>query len=584
MSYRTIKRLLGETSLERKCRLLLGGGFLVLILVGFFFANRQTERLVWDQNVRTALYLVDNVLREKHLTGLTKELEREVIVTPTPKAKALAEFIKQDTAPSESISATNRSYVSRFLRPPSHLPPPSTWVEYKPSSDYSTALFKKLCDNNLDELKDSDEKPSEFTYMRAVRIGKRCLECHPTDFEKTKLGIKSYSDGELMGAVNIRFPLEETELVLNVNRAILLSFAIGTALLAMLFAYIIVRYVIVKPVAHLKEVSEEIAQGNLAVRSEINTGDEFQELSQAFNRMLRSLVSMQDALKKVNTDLDQRLDDLANANMALFEMNRLKSDFLATISHELRTPLNSILGFGEMLEHEDSIPEKKRRWVQNILGSGRVLLGPINDILDLAKLEAGKMQVSLEEFSLRDLVESQAAMVRPLADQKNIQLTTDVDPGLPILKQDGKKLAQILNNLLSNAIKFTPEGGTVQVVARQDRAHFLLSVRDNGIGIAPEDQKLVFEKFRQTGSTLTRQHGGTGLGLSIVRELTKLLGGEDVHLESQLGRGSVFTIRLPIQLSDAPADELSLGRSGINLTGDPRRGETRFFSSAGTQG
>jgi signal transduction histidine kinase len=192
------------------------------------------------------------------------------------------------------------------------------------------------------------------------------------------------------------------------------------------------------------------------------------------------------------------------------------------------------------------------------------------------------MEVSLEEFSLRDLVESQAAMVRPLADQKNIQLTAEVDANLPIIKQDAKKLAQILNNLLSNAIKFTPEGGTVELACRQDRAHFVLSVRDNGIGIAPEDQKLVFEKFRQTGSTLTRQHGGTGLGLSIVRELTKLLGGDDVHLDSQLGRGSVFTIRLPIQLSDGPSDELSLGRSGINLT-DPRRNETRYFSSAGTQ-
>ena len=581
MSYRTIKRLLGETSLERKCRLLLGGGFLILILIGFFFANRQTESLVWEQNVRNGQMLFESVLREKHQSGLVAELRRgrkddEAIAK-------LAEYIKQDSSPIDSPTATIK-FISRFLRPTSQVPAGvSLPTEYSPTSDYNAALFKRLCDNNLLELKDADEKPSEFTYMKAVRAEKRCLDCHPTNFERTKLQIAKYTEGQLMGAVNIRFPLENTELILNVNRAILLSFAIGTALLAMLFAYIIVRYVIVKPVAHLREVSEEIAQGNLAVRSDINTGDEFEELSHAFNRMLRSLVSMQDALKKVNTDLDQRLDDLANANMALFEMNRLKSDFLATISHELRTPLNSILGFGEMLEHEDAPSDKKRRWVQNILGSGRVLLGLINDILDLAKLEAGKMEVTLEEFSLRDLIESQAAMVRPMADQKNIQLTTDVDASLPIVKQDGKKLSQIINNLLSNAIKFTPEGGAVEVSCRQDRAHFVLSVRDNGIGIAPEDQKLVFEKFRQTGSTLTRQHGGTGLGLSIVRELTKLLGGDDVHLESQLGRGSVFAIRLPIQLADAPADELSLGRSGVNLT-DPRRNETRFFTSAGAQG
>jgi two-component system, NarL family, sensor histidine kinase BarA len=583
MSYRTIKRLLGETSLERKCRFLLGGGFLVLILIGFFFANRQTESLVWNQNVRTGRLLVDNILREKHLRGFASELERASGEKPSKTLQALAEFIRED-APAADAAATSSHFNSRFLRPPAHLPTSVQLAEYRPSSDYNAALFKKLLDDNLLELKDINEKPGDFTYLKSVRVEKRCLDCHPTAMEKSRLNIQGYKEGELMGAVNIRFPLEETELILTVNRAILLSFAIGTAILAMLFAYIIVRYVIVKPVTHLKEVSEEIAQGNLAIRSDINTGDEFQELSQAFNRMLRSLVSMQDALKKVNSDLDLRLDDLANANLALFEMNRLKSDFLATISHELRTPLNSILGFGEMLEHEDSIPDKKKRWVQNILSSGRVLLGLINDILDLAKLEAGKMQVAVEEFSLRDLVESQAAMVRPLADQKNIQLTTDVEPTMPILKQDGKKLAQIVNNLLSNAIKFTPEGGTVSIVCRQDRAHFLLAVRDNGIGIAPEDQKLVFEKFRQTGSTLTRQHGGTGLGLSIVRELTKLLGGDDVHLESQLGRGSVFTIRLPIQISENPSDELSLGRSGINLTGDPRRGETRYFSSAGAQG
>jgi two-component system sensor histidine kinase BarA len=581
MSYRTIKRLLGETSLERKCRFLLGGSFLILIFVGFFFANRQTESLVWEQNVRTGRLFADNVLRERHMNGLVNELQRGGKEKQSESAKKLADYLRKGTAVSESSTATANTFVARILRPSDKLPPDRTNVEYRPTSDHNSALFKRLIDNNLLELKDTDEKPNEFTYMKAVRMEKRCLDCHPTFFERDVLKIAAYSEGEIVGAVNIRFPLEDTELILNVNRAVLLAFAIVTAVLAMLFAYVIVRYVIVKPVAHLKDVSEEIAQGNLAVRSDIKTGDEFEELSHAFNRMLRSLVGMQDALKKVNTDLDQRLDDLANANMALFEMNRLKSDFLATISHELRTPLNSILGFGEMLEHEESIPEKKRRWVANILSSGRVLLGLINDILDLAKLEAGKMEVAIEEFSLRDLVESQAAMVRPMADQKNIQLTTDVDPSLPIVKQDGKKLVQIVNNLLSNAIKFTPEGGTVQVTVRQDRAHFLLSVRDNGIGIAPEDQRLVFEKFRQTGSTLTRQHGGTGLGLSIVRELTKLLGGDDVHLESQLGRGSVFSIRMPIQLSEAPADDLSLGRSGINLV-DPRRSETRYFTSAGS--
>jgi signal transduction histidine kinase len=206
-------------------------------------------------------------------------------------------------------------------------------------------------------------------------------------------------------------------------------------------------------------------------------------------------------------------------------------------------------------------------------------LSLINDILDLAKLEAGKMQVHIEEFSIRDLIESQLSMVRPLADQKNIVLSTEVDAGIPILKQDGNKLGQILSNLLSNAIKFTPEGGQISVACRLDRAHFNLSVQDNGVGIAPEDQKLIFEKFRQAESGLTRNHGGTGLGLSIVRELTKLLGGGEVQLESQLGRGSVFTIRLPLQLADRSTDELSLGRSGLEHFRELRRPEVRYYSS-----
>lgn len=358
----------------------------------------------------------------------------------------------------------------------------------------------------------------------------------------------------------------------------MLAFAIGTAIVAMVFAYVTVRYVIVKPVAHLKEVSEEIASGNLDIRASIQTGDEFQELSHAYNRMLRSLVSMQDELRRVNTDLDHKLDELAQANMALFEMNRLKSEFLATISHELRTPLNSILGFSDVLADAANLDTKQKHWINNIQSSGKMLLTLINDILDLAKLEAGKMRVHADEFSLRDLIEGQLQMQRPLADKKNIALDASVDPAIPILKQDGKKLEQILSNLISNAIKFTPEGGQITVTCKPDRAHIILSVTDNGVGIAPADQKLIFEKFRQAESGLTRHHGGTGLGLSIVRELTKLLGGDEVELESELGRGSTFTIRIPMHLDDQQQTELSLGDETVDFN-KARQSEVRYFIS-----
>jgi signal transduction histidine kinase len=273
--------------------------------------------------------------------------------------------------------------------------------------------------------------------------------------------------------------------------------------------------------------------------------------------MLRNLVSMQDRLRKVNTDLDRKVDELARANLALYESNKLKSDFLATMSHELRTPLNSILGFSEVLLSGQSLSDKQQRWVQNIQSSGERLLSLINDILDLAKIEAGKLEVHLEDVAIAEMCEEQLNMFRPLAQKKNIELRGQLEPAIPLLRQDPGKLRQILSNLLSNAIKFTPEGGRVQLKAQADGLHLMLTVSDTGVGIAPEDQELVFERFRQAGNPLTRVHAGTGLGLSIVRELCKLLGGE-VTLKSELGRGSTFTVRLPLHISDEPRLEFDL--------------------------
>ena len=161
--------------------------------------------------------------------------------------------------------------------------------------------------------------------------------------------------GDLAGAVVVNLPMEQTNKAINSNRAMLITAALITAILAMFSSYMIVRYVIVKPVKHLRDVSDAIAAGRLNIRSQIETGDEFEELSHAFNRMLHNLVAMQQELREVNNDLDRKVDELAQANLALFEMNRLKSDFLATMSHELRTPLNSIIGFSEVLSGTEQL-------------------------------------------------------------------------------------------------------------------------------------------------------------------------------------------------------------------------------------
>ncbi len=348
------------------------------------------------------------------------------------------------------------------------------------------------------------------------------------------------------------------ETKLNLNRAVLLATAIVTVMLAMIASYLIVRYVIVKPLRHLRDVSDSISRGDISQRADIHTGDEFEELAVAFNRMLRHLTTIQEELRQVNANLDGKVDELAQVNMRLYELNMLKSDFLATMSHELRTPLNSILGFSEVLESIDSLDEKQKRYVQNIQKSGRTLLDMINDILDLAKIESGKMDTRVAEFHINNVIAAQCDMARPLSEKKNIDLQVNIPPGLPPMHQDQARVQQILNNLLSNAIKFTPEGGWITVSAEQDDKNFLvLRVSDTGVGIAEEDRQAIFEKFRQgrtampTGEAITREHSGTGLGLSIVKELCKLLGGE-ISVDSELGKGSTFTVLLPWTLQEQP--------------------------------
>lgn len=569
MSYRAFKRLLGETSLERKCRFLFGAGTLLLITASFWYYALRTEPLAYEQITTAGRPLINAFIAKKHAERLNVE-EWEWSQREGEKNR-------------QQLSGTDWRQLKRAFEELAQgdvkariIKPKSASRANQPDDSYETDLLKDFL-ANPDKTETSRALPSqrEIHFYGAVRAGESCLKCHPFTAEEkeTLAGLK---ENDLMGVVQIRIPTEAIEQGLHINRAILIATALITALLIMAGSWLIVRYVIVKPVKHLKEVSDAISAGELNVRSEIQTGDEFEDLSHAFNRMLRNLVSMQDRWRKVNADLDRKVDELAQANMALYESNRLKSDFLATISHELRTPLNSILGFSEVLLSSDHLEDKQQRWVSNIQTSGERLLNLINDILDLAKIEAGKMQVRLEEFSVHDVCDGLLNMFRPLAEKKNIDLRSQLEPDVPLLRQDVVKLQQILSNLLSNAIKFTPEGGRVLLKAEADPLHVILTVTDTGVGIAPEEQDLVFEKFRQSGNPLTREHAGTGLGLSIVRELSKLLGGE-VALKSELGRGSTFTVRLPLQLSAEPRLEFDLARERIDLS-KAQRVDVRLYA------
>src|SRR5262249_33699468 len=201
--------------------------------------------------------------------------------------------------------------------------------------------------------------------------GASCLTCHPREKTDESLEMGNLAEGSVMALVRFELGTEHIKSRVHANRAWLITNALVTALLIMAGSYLIIRYVIVKPVKHLKAVSDAIYAGDLHVRSEIATGDEFEDLSAAFNRMLRNLVSMQERLKQVNASLDQKVDQLARTNMELFESNRIKSDFLATMSHELRTPLNSIIGFSDVMMSSAALTPKQKRWVENIQSSAK---------------------------------------------------------------------------------------------------------------------------------------------------------------------------------------------------------------------
>ncbi|MET0167806.1 MAG: GAF domain-containing protein [Vicinamibacterales bacterium] len=239
--------------------------------------------------------------------------------------------------------------------------------------------------------------------------------------------------------------------------------------------------------------------------------------------------------------------EIEEKNRELAAASRHKSEFLANMSHELRTPLNAIIGFSEVLAERmfGEINDKQAEYLADILGSGRHLLSLINDILDLSKIEAGRMELEATDFDLPIAIESTLVLVRERAHRRGITLAHTIDERLAMIRGDERKVKQVLLNLLSNALKFTPEGGQIGVQAELRDGAAEISVTDTGVGIAPEDQEAVFEEFRQVG-TASKKVEGTGLGLAISRKFIELHGGR-IWVESQFGKGSTFAFTLPLQ-------------------------------------
>jgi signal transduction histidine kinase len=333
--------------------------------------------------------------------------------------------------------------------------------------------------------------------------------------------------------------------------ALRLAALVAAALLVALVAAVLLARRMVHPIAVLRTGAMRVAAGDLTQPIELRTGDDFEVLADEFNRMTRRLRESTEGLEQRVRDQTQELaaalEEVEQKSRQLEAASRHKSEFLANMSHELRTPLNAIIGFSEVLRERiyGELNPRQKDYLDDIHSSGLHLLALINDILDLSKLEAGRMELQLSEFSLAEALSDAVRTVHEPAHQGGLELETRIDPALGpgLVEADERKIRQSVSNLLTNAVKFTPAGGRVLLSARLRDGLAEVAVRDTGIGIAEEDQTRIFDGFQQVSPGGLRQ--GTGLGLTLARKFIELHGGR-IWVESHSGEGSTFTFTLPV--------------------------------------
>ncbi len=579
-------------SLANKCQLLFGAAVLVLLTGALSVVAWRMQTLVHQGPVMRAAGIAEAHLRAMEATrgrggGVPEGVE---VLMGTLGAPPLEEDVEAGS-----------SGVRVGLLPVKELA-----VEGRADAFVVAAVQRMTGPGGVEEAstraKDSQGR-TYYRYVRAVRfpIGGASIE--------PRWGAPGAS-GESAAVLPSEKPIPEAVLLVNlrdgstaaasgINTIYLLAAGLFAALLAILAFWFITTRIILSPVRTLRRYAQRVSEGDLNVRSAIHTGDEYEQLSDVFNRMISSLKVSQDELRQINRSLDMKLGELHETNVALFEADKMKGEFLANVSHEFRTPLNSIIGFAEVLqetlaERTGPVDEKRKRYVANIIIGAKRLLELINDLLDLVKIEAGRMELRLTTVSVRDTCEGLVTLMKPQANKRRITLRLRSDPKMPMIQTDVGRLQQILFNLLSNAIKFSSEGGQVtlsavglpeeavggavggmvggavvdddaplqladvegpgrrRVTGVEPMARVRLSVSDTGPGISPEDQERIFDKFTQLDPGVTRRHGGTGLGLTISRELATMLQGR-LEVESAAGRGATFSLTLPIAPAEASA-------------------------------
>ena len=386
----------------------------------------------------------------------------------------------------------------------------------------------------------------ESTYVRIFKATERCISCH-----NPQGSASAFSRNETIGAVIIQRPARNIRKTGTMNQVCVIIAGLIAGIGAIVAFYMITQRVILRPIRQLRAIANNVAEGNLDIRSSIKTGDEYEKLANAFNHMLDGLQQTQEKLRNANKQLDDKIAALSERNIELFKANKIKGEFLANISHEFRTPLNAILGFAEILREKPGIlkEEKSRRYAENIITSGNRLLNMINDLLNLAKTEAGKTELHIEKTSVPQLCKTVVGHFSVLTKKKKIKVKLLVDDDIPTLMTDAGKVQQILYNFLSNSVKFTPERGRIEIrAAMTDEKTVRIAVSDTGCGISESDKEKIFEKFRQVDGSITRQSTGSGLGLAISKELASMLAGS-IGMESKPDKGSIFWLDIPVTLT-----------------------------------
>lgn len=578
-----------KISLAAKCQLLFGLALALIIAAALFAPWQRMEQLMEEMDRRTARALTEQALME-HMARHAGE-----VAGPLPSTRASEGGVRSEAWGEAVRSGREGVFAPRIV---------GVWRE-----DLTRA--ERLALQRFAVAGDEDFRGVHYTrrdgeqayrYTRGLFARYACLECHADD-EMRVWEVAGPSPGGsedvaatllrlppgLMGLVSVDIPSQKQTNEVLLNRVFFLAAALVAGALAILVFSLITTRFILQPVRVLQETAEKVSKGDLDVRSDISTGDEFQQLSETFNKMLTNLSRTEAKLREANKVLDSRLSQLSETNVALAETNRLKSEFLANVSHELKTPLNSILGFADLLRKAAAAADdtKSYRYAQNIQSAGNNLLVMITDLLDLAKVEAGRMEVRPQEFVLSELFERLVNTLRPLTEPKGVTISTEIESAIPQMKQDWQKLQQILYNFLSNAIKFSPQGGNITMravvhayeldspsppvlggksgvgaapgggitptVPMAAVREVRISVTDQGPGIEPSKTRVIFEKFRQLDGGVTRQHGGTGLGLAISKELTALLGGT-IGVESAPDEGATFWVVVPTRIDESSTE------------------------------